>query len=535
MSKKRIICWFLFILVFSCEAIAGYYIWHIKGYIFNDAISKVANAFYVLYIRPPHLAAIGSVWNPLPSLLELPFLLLWPIYKPIASSGLAGVVMNAAFMAGSAVLLYRYTIEYGRSHFTGIAIALLYCFNPFMFIYGFSGMSEAPFYFMLIWMIFSYTRWMENEESVYLVHMAIALALAFLIRYETIPIAGCLFLAVTLILFMVHRKNLASEQQVSIGYSFQRSEGKGIVLLTPLVYTCLIWILYNWIITGNPFYFLNSDYSNLANKQTFANIRILRSMVGEPVLILKYVFLCTKYFSIPLVVILFYRLIKSKLAQLDLLTLIILIISTFVMQLYMLYKGVSNGTFRYFSYPFVILCAWLPYEMKRNNSRLFTALCLVSLVIANVALGNAWFCTRELANVPMEIEDLRFVCQDREKTQIKVAQFINKHLPQASILMDSYRTYTIILNLNKPANIITSCSYEFQEALREPWKYKINYIIVPSATNDENQHDALNRLYPELYREGAPWCVLVKEFDGFYKLYRVNPKKPRKVAGLARL
>src|ERR1041385_9278526 len=34
----------------------------------GDAYSRVANAYYVLYSRDPHLAAIGFVWMPLPSL-----------------------------------------------------------------------------------------------------------------------------------------------------------------------------------------------------------------------------------------------------------------------------------------------------------------------------------------------------------------------------------------------------------------------------------------------------------------------------------
>src|SRR5690349_15003216 len=34
-----------------------------------DALSRVANAYYTVASRDPHLAAIGFVWNPLPSLL----------------------------------------------------------------------------------------------------------------------------------------------------------------------------------------------------------------------------------------------------------------------------------------------------------------------------------------------------------------------------------------------------------------------------------------------------------------------------------
>ena len=86
--------------------------------IVGDALSRVANAYYVLYIEPPHLASIGFVWNPLPSFLELPFMFLYRFYKPIASSALAGVIITAAFTAGTAVLIYRnchhFKISLGR-------------------------------------------------------------------------------------------------------------------------------------------------------------------------------------------------------------------------------------------------------------------------------------------------------------------------------------------------------------------------------------------------------------------------------------
>jgi len=47
----------------------------------GDATSRMANAFYVLYSRDPHVAAVGFIWNPLPSFIDLFFLLfkdLWP-------------------------------------------------------------------------------------------------------------------------------------------------------------------------------------------------------------------------------------------------------------------------------------------------------------------------------------------------------------------------------------------------------------------------------------------------------------------------
>src|SRR3982074_579514 len=76
--------------------------------VIGDALSRVANAQYVLFSRDPHLAAIGFVWNPLPSLVELivlPFRSLWPV---LAQVGFAANLMSALFMAGAVYQLLRF-------------------------------------------------------------------------------------------------------------------------------------------------------------------------------------------------------------------------------------------------------------------------------------------------------------------------------------------------------------------------------------------------------------------------------------------
>ena len=71
------------------------------GYIVGDAWSRVGNASYVLFSRDPHLAAIGFVWNPLPSLAMLPLLPLKAIWPPLVSAGFAANIVSALFMAGA--------------------------------------------------------------------------------------------------------------------------------------------------------------------------------------------------------------------------------------------------------------------------------------------------------------------------------------------------------------------------------------------------------------------------------------------------
>jgi hypothetical protein len=205
--------WIIFFVVLVCELGAGYY-FHINGYFMGDAVSRVANAFYVLYIQPAHLAAIGFVWNPLPSLLELPFMPLVQIYKPLATAALAGVIVTSLFAAGTAFLIYKNCRHFNIPNWAAFTIVSLFAFNPFIFLYGFNGMSEVIFIFTIVLTVTELVQWMEDEKWTHLVWIGIALALGFLTRYEVMPFAAAVFLA--LILFMVKKQRQRQQKEVDI-------------------------------------------------------------------------------------------------------------------------------------------------------------------------------------------------------------------------------------------------------------------------------------------------------------------------------
>ena len=75
--------------------------------IFPDAMSRVANGYYTVLSRDPHLAAIGFVWNPLPSLATIPLLLASPVVPALASRALAGILVSAACGSWAMVLALR--------------------------------------------------------------------------------------------------------------------------------------------------------------------------------------------------------------------------------------------------------------------------------------------------------------------------------------------------------------------------------------------------------------------------------------------
>lgn len=96
----------MFFIVFFTELAGGIYLGYFKGILLNDAFSRTANAFYALYIKPERLASMGFVWNPLPSILQLPFVELSKLWRPIVSCGISGSIITAISAALCALILF---------------------------------------------------------------------------------------------------------------------------------------------------------------------------------------------------------------------------------------------------------------------------------------------------------------------------------------------------------------------------------------------------------------------------------------------
>jgi hypothetical protein len=504
------------LIVFLAELAVGYYVNHVNKMIMGDALSRVANAYYVLYIEPPHLASIGFVWNPLPSFLELPFMFLHQIYKPIASSALAGVIITAAFTAGTAVLIYKNCRYFKISPRLSLLFTALYCVNPFVFIYGFNGMSEAVFIFTIIFVVTEFIQWMEDEAQIHLLTMGIAMALAFLTRYEAIPLCAAIFTGVSLVIF--RKRNQRFPNFLS---AYHYLEGTSIVIFTPVITAVILWLLSNYIIMGDPLYFLHSVYSNEAQSMNIQNPEII-AVIGHPIAAIIYEIKGSLVFLPVFVFVMALRVWTKRFLTRETLILLLLVIAIPALHYIMLLIGSSYGWLRFYVYTFPIAFAWLPYEISKAGfikltlKPLVTAFGVLIMVFAAVMTGVV------MVNPKLASEENSTYRQTNQNLvlQGQIAKYINANFKNEKILMDSFLTFEVVLELDNTDRIITSCSYEFRDAVASPKLYGVQYIL---AVKDEGlgKLDAINIQYPDLYRYGATWCTLVKDFNG-YELFQVN-------------
>ncbi|MCL4352677.1 MAG: glycosyltransferase family 39 protein [Firmicutes bacterium] len=249
---------FLAILAFLLyTAVSVYFIFDLHYYA-GDAASRVGNAYYVLFSRNPHLGAIGMIWNPLPSLLELPIVALHPWFPAVVSRGIAGNVVTSVFGAIGVYHLNHIIRGFAVPKWVRITGTLVYALNPFIVLYGANGMTD------LLWvtcMLGSYDGILDYLQQGSLRRLMMGgfwLALGFGMRYEAVPFGA--FVIVALIVTQWGKTQAAQWQ------------GSAILLGSPIVFVGGLWLYFNWLIMKRPLYFLNSSYGNLAQTATGSGV-----------------------------------------------------------------------------------------------------------------------------------------------------------------------------------------------------------------------------------------------------------------------
>ena len=227
----------------------------------GDATSRVANAGYVMGSRDPHLSAVGFVWNPLPSLVEVPILLLDHWWPELRTRGLAGVIQSAAFMAAAAVMVRRIALDRGVGSGWRTIAVVCFALQPMIIVYGASGMSEAAETFCVLWCVRHLMLWSDEPRINDLAWAGIALGVGYLSRYEVVPAA--LGAAVLVAVLAARRANVETRLASTLS--------QVAVVLFPITLATAIWALCGWVVNHELFATLTSQYGN-AN-QVAAGIR----------------------------------------------------------------------------------------------------------------------------------------------------------------------------------------------------------------------------------------------------------------------
>jgi hypothetical protein len=223
----------------------------------GDATSRLANGFYVLYSRDPHLAAIGFVWNPGTSIVDLIPLLFYHLWTPLASHAFAASIASASCMAGAVYQLRCTLAEWGVPRIPRLLLVAVMALNGMVLYYGGDGMSEGLYLFTLLATCRYLLRWLRDDDLGSLVYAAVALGLCYLARNEAV---GPAFAAGFVVLGVGYVRRSRAEVTRSRSSHVWGALTDSAIFELPFVITLTGWAVVSYIITGQAFGQFTSVY-----------------------------------------------------------------------------------------------------------------------------------------------------------------------------------------------------------------------------------------------------------------------------------
>lgn len=505
----------------------GFYLTLHLHYYAGDAVSRVANAYYVLYGRNPHLGAIGFIWNPLPSLFELPIVSLYPLVPAVVTKGLAGIFVSALFGAWGAVHLHRILTNFSVPKPWSYIITLIFALNPLIALYGANGMSDIMLLSCLLGTYSGVLDYLSTHALRRLVSAGIWMALGLGMRYEAVPFGALVIIGLMAAQWKTTKPEIWA--------------GSAMILGAPIVFAGGLWIYFNWAIMKNPVYFLNSNYGNLAQTRTGAYLtpaldHAYHSLPGTIEYVAHFLLL-----SWPLALALGIMFFFLWGRHLDNRAVILLsgALGAILLEIGFAYVGHLGSWDRYFISFIadgVLMVSFIASKMgKRFAHRKLPAILwwtTMSVLLLSADVGTFIAAQNPTIGHPDGIV-MDYAWQNRSMQYLSdtftrvtpVIQYLDHH-PHLTVLADAFNAWPIIIRSKNFNRFIITSDYDFASILHNP-KGRVAAILVPEPTGVASL-DAVNRVWPQMWAGHVPWATLLKSFPGGanWRLYEVTPQAP---------
>jgi len=537
------------------------------GIVTGDAWSRVGNAYYVLFSRDPHLAAIGFVWNPLPSLLELPILPFVGLWRPLVDHGVAGSLMSAACMALAVRELWLWLRDLGPSRPVRIGLTAAFAAHPLILLYGGNGMSEAPFLLFLIVAGRAFSDWVASGSVGRLAVTGLALALAYLTRYEAV--APMIAIGLLTLMVSYHRARGTRQQRVI------EAAADGLIVGMPPIGAFVAWALASWLIVGSPFATFTSIYGNTS--QVALSLAAIRSSTGDtPVAAAIYVGQQIGGLE-PFLALIGVVAVLISLLRRDMRVLVPLAVFGSVLAFStLLFVGGSSFGWLRFSITAIPLAAtvvalvlspnrsvarWssgtprlaaiarlvpvarlapvfrVPASVARRAAsapRILVSVALVALVLGGLpSAANVVFDGRLAREESPQLRGLvggdRAMPAERNEFLASgaVARYLDaRNLPRGSVVVDVALGFWVVLQSAHPEQFVITPDRDFDKIVEDPAIFNVPYVLVSPPTGVAALN-ALERSHHGMFADGGGIATLVQEFDDAggrpaWRLYRVD-------------
>ncbi len=513
---------------------AGVYFW--LGYhtvvedsvVVFDALDRLTRAYMVWHNEPPKLAAIGFVFPPLTTMVFLPF----TMFKPVATSLVALPLMSSIFGGAIVVSMNRLFARCSMPGLQRWLVIAVFALNPLIVFYAGNGMSELAYLALLTFSLYCFASWVLTTQPRYLVAAALAFSLLALLRYSF----GIWALVIAvLIVIGLGRKGAESDE----------TEGTLITFLAPLVYAVGVWILFNWLIVGDPLGWLTSSGAFAVNAPQAGG----SGDVGLPEVLLRSGQLTLGVFALGIVVV--PALIMTAIAKRDEMSwwlAILAIVGLVVIGAGALLEQDLDAFAMRNALPVLVVCvagvAWLYRVLPAMRLLVFVG-ALAGLVVTGV---GSWIA---MANYPFQSQEQAFTRaiatgadQDGKnsiggfrvgtRSEEQMAAYINANVEgRSAILADNAQTFGVILLSGRPETFFDRVDRgddTFRDAVLRPHGKVSHLLLAKQVTGD-----LVRRRYPTAAIRVAAGFTVAFETERYLLLEVPNrdPRRPRAVRSSA--
>ncbi|HRE40931.1 MAG TPA: phospholipid carrier-dependent glycosyltransferase [Ignavibacteria bacterium] len=193
-------------------------------------------------LSPGILQQIGTVWLPIPTIINIPFVYIDYLWY----SGTGAALINFFFFVLNAVVIFKLLKNLTSDPFVTWFGFLLFTFNPNILYFQSSGMSENLFIFFITCSVYLMVRWKKNNDDEYLIFAGIMASLAAGTRYE-----GWFFSFFAVVIIIAHCYIFRKKYLINL-FSFSIFTGA-------LVFS---WFLFNYLYYGDILSFQRGQFSS---------------------------------------------------------------------------------------------------------------------------------------------------------------------------------------------------------------------------------------------------------------------------------
>lgn len=517
-SRREALLWALVLI--GAYVAFGWWMASSANLYVGDAVSRVASATFAIDSRDPHLSAIGFIFPPLITLLEVPLVSLRGVWGALVTESMAGAIVSAVFMAGAAIEVTRIvraqTGRRGLSRLAGLAFAL----NPLIVFYAANGMSEAAYLYLVLRGCRSLMGWIRTDDVGGLVAGGGAFGLAYLVRYEAVVVAAGAA-AVVIGVNLLRRRQAprrALVNQIVIDV---------MTMLLPVILVFAGWTIASWLLTGEPFAQFTSAYGNSTIIAQESGGATPPAGIGKFVHPLITTLLLCPF--LPFAVAWAGRTMRRR----SDLPLVGLAIPAGMGLAFSIYSTASGSTFEFLRY-FILAVPLGIIAGSLLHRRAGVVLCVLSLTIP---LATTWAVMQDPGRGVQEhylgaalfpstaSDDERRMLRQFDNERRIAAALDRLHLPEGSVLVDALFGFPVVLASENPKQFVITTDRDFAQALDRPAESGVRYLLtVPD--KERGKSDAVNRRYPGIYETGARVGALVLQADSdgpdpSLRLYRV--------------